>query len=466
MTIAARGVVIRTIGFLGSLVLARLLAPDDFGMLAIGLSLTTFATLAADAGLGAALIRRAEAPEKEELRAVAGFQLLVATVLAVVFGVAASFTGVTTVHVAAVMMASVPFYVLRTAGAVEFERLLAYRPLAAIEIVETLAFQAFAIGTVLAGAGVWGVAAASIVRALTGTLLIGQRSSVGITRPRWSWPSVRPLLRFGRDLQGGIAVTLARDNLFNLIVTSIAGLSVLGFWSLAYRLLQPITLTFDAISRVAFSALSRFVETDQRGDPAPIRNAVRIIAIASAFMLSLLVAAAPNSVGLVFGERWYPVTRVLPLLCLGVYLSSPVLITAGNYMYALGRSRAVLVMVSASALVSLGGTAAGFELFGLEGLGLGLVFGGLVEIALLGAYLDPNRRAALLWPLLGPLVAGGVAAALGLYVAGRTGEDVVGVLLPPLLTGLAYVSLASVLARAATRTTVVTLRSSFRGTAS
>lgn len=466
MTIAARGAVIRVIGFLGSLVLARLLAPEAFGMLAIGLGLMTLVTLAADAGLGPALIRRAEAPGKEEFRAVAGFQLSVATVLALVFGVAAFFIDLTTLRVAAVMMASVPFYVWRTAGAVEFERLLAYRPLATIEIVETLVYQAFAIGTVLAGAGVWGVAAASFVRALTGTLLISRRSSFGIIRPRWSWPTVRPLLRFGRDLQGGIAVTLARDNLFNIIVTSMAGLSVLGFWSLAYRLLQPITLMFDAISRVAFSALSRLVETDQRGDPTPIRNAVRIIAIASAFMLSLLVAAAPNSVGLVFGEDWHPVTRVLPMLCLGIYLSSPVLITAGNYLYALGRSRAVLVLVSASAVAALGGTAAGYELFGIEGLGLGLVLGGLVEIAMLGASLDPTRRAALLRPLLGPLVAGGVASALGLYVAGRTGEDAIGVVLPPLLTGLAYVSLASVLAGAAARTTVVMLRSSFRGTAS
>src|SRR5262249_51963491 len=244
-------------------------------------------------------------------------------------------------------------------------------------------YQVFAIGAVLAGSGVWGVAAASSVRAAVGTALVGRQAACGLVLPRWSWRVVRPLLRFGKDIQGGILVNVARDNLFNLIVAGLAGLTVLGYWSLAYRLLQPITLMFDAISRVAFAAFSRLADTATGIDSGPVLAAIRMIAISSGLGLTLLVTAAPNSIGLVFGERWQPVAKVLPLACLGIYLSSPVLITAGNYLYALGRSRAVLVTVTVSACVGLGGTALGYEAFGVAGLGLGLTLGGIVEITLL-----------------------------------------------------------------------------------
>ena len=57
------------VGFGGNLVLARLLTPRDFGIVAIGATLMMFTTSIADSGLGSGLIRLERTPERRELKA-------------------------------------------------------------------------------------------------------------------------------------------------------------------------------------------------------------------------------------------------------------------------------------------------------------------------------------------------------------------------------------------------------------
>ncbi|MDQ4049587.1 MAG: oligosaccharide flippase family protein, partial [Actinomycetota bacterium] len=75
----ARGVSIHILAFLGNVALARLLVPAEFGTVALGLAVLNFASLLSDAGLGAGLVRRAEPPTIEELRALFAVQLTATT---------------------------------------------------------------------------------------------------------------------------------------------------------------------------------------------------------------------------------------------------------------------------------------------------------------------------------------------------------------------------------------------------
>ena len=91
--VVARGIVVRLIAFSGMLVLARQLAPHDFGVLAFGLSMLAVSTLLADGGIGASLIRRQDAPGRAELGAVVGFQMVVTAAVAVVATALVPLTG-------------------------------------------------------------------------------------------------------------------------------------------------------------------------------------------------------------------------------------------------------------------------------------------------------------------------------------------------------------------------------------
>ena len=67
---------VRIVRAVGTLILARLLTPYDFGVIAFGATLVVFANFLADGGIGAGLVRRIKPPERRELRALLGFQLV------------------------------------------------------------------------------------------------------------------------------------------------------------------------------------------------------------------------------------------------------------------------------------------------------------------------------------------------------------------------------------------------------
>src|SRR4051812_66626 len=88
-TLGARSVLTFGVAIAGNLVLARLLVPKDFGLVALGSTIIVIASFFSQAGFGAQLIGRAQPPERGELQAVVGFQLAVSVVVLVCFTAAA-----------------------------------------------------------------------------------------------------------------------------------------------------------------------------------------------------------------------------------------------------------------------------------------------------------------------------------------------------------------------------------------
>src|SRR3954469_2114526 len=87
-----RGLAIRLIAFASNIVVARYIAPGEFGIFMLGGAVLTAASFFTDAGMAAALVRRSEEPTRADLCAVQGFQLVISLlVAAVAVGVGASF---------------------------------------------------------------------------------------------------------------------------------------------------------------------------------------------------------------------------------------------------------------------------------------------------------------------------------------------------------------------------------------
>ena len=93
--------------------LARLLTPYDFGIVAIGTIFVTIGQFLADGGIGVGLIRRVDPPARADLRALLGFQLGFSTALAVVvIAVVLSFFGEIG-QVTAIMVVALPLTAIR-----------------------------------------------------------------------------------------------------------------------------------------------------------------------------------------------------------------------------------------------------------------------------------------------------------------------------------------------------------------
>ena len=239
-----RGFGVRGIALIGTLVLARLLTPYDFGSIAIGTIFVTVGQFLADGGIGVGLIRRVDPPARADLRALLGFQLGFSTALTVaVVAVMLAFFGELG-QVTAIMVLALPLTAMRAPGVVVLERQLRYKPLALSDLVETIGYYALAIALVLVGWGVWGLASASVVRAAIGTTVLLSLVPSARVLPSLSWARIRPLLSFGMQFQAVGIVNWLRDLGTNAAIAILAGVSALGIWSVAFRILQiPVGLS-------------------------------------------------------------------------------------------------------------------------------------------------------------------------------------------------------------------------------
>ena len=149
-----RGIGVRVVGLIGTLVLARLLTPHDFGIIAFGVTLLTFANFLADGGIGNGLIRRVDPPSRADLKALLAFQIALGTALALGIGVALFPFGELG-KVTALMAISLPLTAVRAPGVILLERQLNYKPFALVEIVESSCYYGWAVVFVIYGWGVW-----------------------------------------------------------------------------------------------------------------------------------------------------------------------------------------------------------------------------------------------------------------------------------------------------------------------
>jgi O-antigen/teichoic acid export membrane protein len=421
VVVGTRGIAILLIGFVGSVVVARLLTPRDFGVVAIGLSLVLFAGLLADGGLGAALIRRAEPPSNQELAAVTGFQLVVTVGLAfVVAAIAAPFgeTG----WVVALMVTSMPLVTLQVPGRIRLERELSYRPLVFVEVAQVVTYWAWAIGFVVAGGGVWGLASATVARAVAGAALMSWLSPVGLLRPAFSWMRVRALLGFGIRFQGAAATWLVRDQALNACIAAIAGIGTLGYWSLARRLLEVPFLLLESLWRVSFPTMAKLVAAEEDVAPLLIR-AVGIAAVASGLLLTALAGSASGLIPGLFGEQWREASTAVPWACLGLGISGPTLAASLGYLYAVGDASAVLRAEILNALALFVVTLPLLPTLGVEAVGVGWLVSSAVQAFVLQRAAQRWTRVRLLRPLLVPLCVGIVAVGIGRLVTDAGGDD-------------------------------------------
>jgi O-antigen/teichoic acid export membrane protein len=427
LVLGTRGLAILLIGLASNVVLARLLSPRDFGLVAVGLTFVTFVGLLADGGLGAGLIRRAKPPELSELRALLGLQLIVTAVTgACVAAVAMSFgkSGL----IVTVMVASTLLVALQFPGKILLERDLSYRPLAFVEVTQVLAYNLTAIGLVLAGAGVWGLALGTVVRAgvgAAGTIMV---SPVRVFWPLFSWSRIRPLVAFGLRLQLVSATWLVREQGLNAAVAAVGGVATLGLSSLARRLLQIPSLLLQSLWRVSFPAMSQLVAAKE----APgrlIERAVAVAAVGTGTVLVGLAGSAPGLVPGVFGEQWRAAADVMPGACLGLVVAGSISVATQGYLYAVGDATAVLRAAVLSAVAVFVVTLPLLPSLRTWAIGIGMLASSLTEAGVLARSTRAHVSVRMARIVLAPALVGTGSGALGWYVASSSGAD--------LLSGLA-----------------------------
>lgn len=436
--LTAKGAFQQVLGFVSTIVVTRLLLPDQLGLFAIATAISAFLLmLGGGQGMAGALIRRSTAPQRADLQAYVALQLVVMTLLALTVALATLPFGLVG-QVTAVMMAAAPITAFRGPGLVTLERQLRYQKLATVESAEIFTYYVWSVVTVAVGWGVWGLATAVLARAVVGTSFMMAVAPTGVVWPRFDRQRTRALLGIGVRVQAVELVAALRDQILVLGAAAIGGLSIVAYWSVVLRLLQAPGMLLAALVRVAFPAMSRIQHSG--GDAVQtLSQVLASSAILVGVLLAPLAGSAPAFVPLLLGNQWSPAADVLPLACLALVVHAPVQVGAQSYLWAVGDSKSPLHGVVADAVVM---TALGLLLvpaLGVLGLTIGLVAAAILHAVILGRAVERHadvsafqivRLPVLLWVVAvvgalacaetaGPLVvraAVSACVALGLYV--------------------------------------------------
>jgi O-antigen/teichoic acid export membrane protein len=303
--------------FVVALVLARLLAPTDFGLAAMVLVFSGFVVLFADSALGTALIQRRELADGDRSTlfwtgVAVGLALTVAGIA--LSGPLASFYGEPDVQplFAALSLSFIVSSLGTTQGAL-LARELNFRALELRQMAATVAGAVVGISVAVAGLGAWAIVTQQLAIATVSTILLWRYSP---WRPSWTF-STASLKSFGGFSGTVFAQNLVYylgRNLDNVLIGRFLGPASLGVYALSYNvMLAPFHRIAGPVQQVLFPAFSQMQDEPGRLGAAWVRVSRMIGALSMPALVGLAVVA-PDFVHVVLGERWSAATPVIQML--------------------------------------------------------------------------------------------------------------------------------------------------------
>lgn len=305
--------------FLVMVVLARLLAPGDFGLIAMLLVFTSIGILLVDSGFGSALIQRQTTTDDDETT-VFIFTISVGLATAGILAfcapaIAAFFNEPKLVDLTRVMAVVLPLGAFAAVPDALLTMRLDFKARARAEIVASLCSGAVAVALALRGFGVWSLAWQSIVSIGVRGVLLWSYSG---WRPRGHYRSAsfRSLFGFGgymllTGLLNAIAVRIQA-----LLIGKLFDARQLGYYTLAQNTQQaPASLMAGILSRVGLPVFSTLAN-DQTRLLAALRTSLRMaMFLFVPCMVGIALVARPL-VELLYGARWTPAAPMLSVLAL------------------------------------------------------------------------------------------------------------------------------------------------------
>jgi len=369
----------RLLGLAANIVFARLLAPADFGLVAMAGVMLGFVDIFKDLGTGAALVREKD-PRPGLLSSVfwlnCGFGLAMTLIMLALSPLVAAFYQEPRVQpVIAVMALSFFVSSLSIVHTSVLTREMAFERLAKVELAASVLSYAIGIGAALLGHGVWSLVYQVIANAALGTLFTWTASR---WRPQllFAWSEIRGITGYSLNLAGYNIFYYFAQNLDNLLIGRFLGTEALGLYDLAYKLM---TFPMQAISAVFGRVMMPYYARAQDDLPRFRQAFLRVggaIAFVTFPMMFGLLALREHFVFAVFGAAWAP---VIPLLAMFAPLAAirSVLTTTGSIYIATGHTGLQLRWGVLSNLIVFAGLAAGLK-WGIVGVAAGFTLTSLL----------------------------------------------------------------------------------------
>lgn len=305
--------------FAGVVILARLLSPHDYGLLAIVVVIIGVGEIFRDFGLSSAAVRAPELTSEQGTNlfwintgigvVLGGALFAAAAPLAAVYG---------QVEVRPIAQAMAIIFVLNglaTQFRAHLMRGLRFRWLAIVDVLAAALALGVAIGGALLGWEYWALVAQQITQALVILMgaVLGARWRPG--KPRRD-VSVRSFLRFGGNLVLSQVVNYGTNNVDTALVGYAYGAAPLGLYNRAYQLVvTPLSQIQSPVTSVAIPILSK-IQDDQRRFSAYLVRGQLALGYPISLGLATIAIAAEPVVELMLGQKWLAAVPLLQLFAL------------------------------------------------------------------------------------------------------------------------------------------------------
>lgn len=327
-----------------TIVLARLLTPQDYGLVGMVTAVTGFIGSLKDMGLSMATVQRAEINHRQVstlLWVNVALSLALAVVTAALAPVIAWFYGEPRLSLMTLVLASgYIFGGLSVQHQALLNRQMRFTSLAIIDITSMLSGIAIAIVLAWYETGVWALIFMQLATGITYTIGVWWICSWR-PGPPVRYSGIRSMLAFGGNLTGFNLINYLARNLDNVLIGRYWGAQQLGLYAKAYQLLLlPLQQINAPITAVAIPGLSRL-----RQDPQTFARyylkALSFIAFLTMPVGILLLVISEEIVALILGSQWHEAAVIFRLLGLSA-LVQPICNTTGWLHISAGRTDRML----------------------------------------------------------------------------------------------------------------------------
>lgn len=330
-------------GFLNTIIVARLLAPEDFGIVAIGLTAMQIMTNISDIGVSQAVIRFKDADRDDldtlfTLSAIRG--AAIAAFLIVIAPIAADFYGDKRVLWVFVGVSAYPLLTgLINPRFYEFERLLDYSKEFIAAVLNKLAGVIVSIAIALAFRSYWAII---LGLATNGLVQLALSYWMRPFRPRISFASLRRILGFSGWLTGVGLMSALNNKLDPLVLARAAGSAGAGHYFMGLQLAElPTREIAFPVTRAIYPGLSELQEDPRRANQAFLKGVEAMAAIAVPAAIGFAFVAR-DLVPLLLGEKWSTAIPVVEIITPIMGVQMPLLATQ-YYAMAVGSTRLVFI---------------------------------------------------------------------------------------------------------------------------
>lgn len=358
---------VKLVVMFGSLfILARLLAPEQFGLMAMVTAIVGVAEIFRDFGLSMAALQAKELTRAQKsnlwwINCGIGL-LLTLIVFALAHPIAAFYGEPSLVPVVQVVSTAFVLGGASTQFRVQINRSMRFVALSVTDVVPYVLAAVVAILLAFYTGSIWALVAQQVGTALFGLIL-------SVVLARW-WPGIprradmSSLLRFGVSLAATQVLGYATRHVDSIAIGRVWGPDILGGYDRAYQLMVlPVNQINTPLSRVAVPVLSRLSDDRQRL-LAYVRQAQLVALYVTATIFTLLTALGPQIVLLLLGPDWSAAGFLVSLLAIGGVFRALVQVCFWIYMsqgYAAQQLRYFLVAQPALIMVMLLGLPWGAE---------------------------------------------------------------------------------------------------------